>query len=137
MRVIRDHGGGEGAGPLKRELAAMQDARGSRKSSSSRLVPRPLACCRGRAERASWSDLGRCECQHDRQRQKHRARLVVTVGENLLLRQLDVPSRQDLVALEALANTGQGLIEFRAVGSEKADGEEQSGSELLRIPAAK
>jgi hypothetical protein len=44
-----------------------------------------------------------------------------------------VPSRQDLVALEALANTGQSLIELRAVGSEKEDGEKQSGSELLRI----
>jgi len=52
------------------------------------------------------SDLGRCECQHDRQGQKHRAHVVVPVGVNLLLRQLDVPSRQDLVALEALANTG-------------------------------
>jgi 3-oxoacyl-[acyl-carrier protein] reductase len=50
----------------------------------------------------SGSELGRCERQHDRQRQKHRARVVVPVGVNLLLRQLDVPARQDLVVLEAL-----------------------------------
>ena len=90
----------------------------------------------GRAPRGSrpvHSDLGRCECQHDRQGQKHCARLVVSVGVNLLVRQLDLPSRQDLVALEALANMGQSLIKLRAVGSEKRDGEKQSGSELRGI----
>ena len=79
------------------------------------------------------SELGKCERQHARQRQKHRARVVVPVGVNLFLGQLDLPSRQDLVALEALANPGQSLIELRAVASKKGDGKKQSGSELLRI----
>jgi len=83
--------------------------------------------------RPRGSRLGRCECQHDRQGKKHRAHLVVPVGVSLVLRQLDLPSRQDLVALEAFANTGQSLIELGAVGSEKGDGEKQSGSELLGV----
>src|SRR6266566_4996718 len=88
---------------------------------------------RSSARRASGVDLRRRECQHDRQRQKHRARVVVPVGVHLLLGQLDVPSRQELVALEALANPGQSLIELRAIASKKGYGEKQSGSELLRI----
>src|SRR5947199_412404 len=60
-------------------------------------------------------------------------RPFVPMGVNLLLRQLDVPARQDLVALEARANTGRSLLELRAVAPEKGDGEKQSGSELLRI----
>jgi hypothetical protein len=79
-------------------------------------------------------ELGRRERQHGREGQKHRAaRVVVPVGVHLLLGELDAPARLDLVALEALANTGQSLIELRAVASEEGDGQKQSGSELLRI----
>lgn len=82
---------------------------------------------------SSGSDLCRCEGQDNRQRRQHCSGVVVPVGLSLLLQQLGLPSRQDLVALEALANTGQSLIELRAVGSEKGQGKKQSGSELLRI----
>jgi hypothetical protein len=36
-----------------------------------------------------------------------------------------VPSGQDLVALEAFTNTGQRLIQFRAIGSDQGHGEEE------------
>ena len=53
----------------------------------------------------------RFERQYCRDCQKsHAPYLVVAMGVSLLLNHLDVPSEQDLVALEAFTNTGQSLI---------------------------
>jgi hypothetical protein len=55
------------------------------------------------------------------------------MGVSLLLNHLDVPSGQDLVAFEAFTNTGQGLIQFCAIGSDEGHGEKESASELTGV----
>jgi hypothetical protein len=55
------------------------------------------------------------------------------MGVRILLNHLDVPSGHDLVALEAFPNTGQRLIQFRAIGSDEGHGEKESASELTGV----
>jgi len=91
-----------------------------------------------RLQPASRPEAGRLaqrfERKYCRECQKgHAPELVVAMGVRLLLNHLDVPSGQDLVALEAFAHTGERLIQFRAIRSDEGHGEKESASELIRV----
>jgi hypothetical protein len=91
------------------ELLLMTTSAGALRSQPYPALGGPAVCPLGSPGR---------ECQ-----KSHAAQLVG--GVRLLLNHLDVPSGQDLVALEAFTNTGQRLIQFRAIGSDQGHGEEE------------